>query len=96
MIKDEQINYIKLWDEYLIYAVAFGIPIQIVNKLKETYQEDEDIEYLAKCENLYYICKAYLEVMWDMEFKERKSWFSVKELFNIEPEDFDSIRKKYI
>ena len=96
LIKDEQINYIKLWDEYLIYAVAFGIPIQIVNKLKETYQEDEDIEYLAKCENLYYICKAYLEVMWDMEFKERKSWFSVKELFNIEPEDFDSIRKKYI
>lgn len=93
LIKDEQINYIKLWDEYLIYAVAFGIPIQIVNKLKETYQEDEDIEYLAKCENLYYICKAYLEVMWDMEFKERKSWFSVKELFNIEP---DSIRKKYI
>src|SRR5699024_498446 len=22
LIKDEQINYIKLWDEYLIYAVA--------------------------------------------------------------------------
>lgn len=81
LIKDEQINYIKLWDEYLVYAVAFGIPIQIVNKLKETYQEDEDIQYLLKCENLYYICKAYLEVMWDMEFKERKSWFSVKELF---------------
>ena len=87
LIKDEQINYIKLWDEYLIYAVAFGIPIQIVNKLKETHQEDEDIEYLLKCENLYYICKAYLEVMWDMEFKEKKSWFSVKELFKIEPEE---------
>ena len=43
LIKDEQINYIKLWDEYLVYAVAFGIPIQIVNKLKETHQEDEDI-----------------------------------------------------
>ena len=72
MIKDEQINYIKLWDEYLVYAVAFGIPIQIVNKLKETHQEDEDIKYLLKCENLYYICKAYLEVMWDMEFKKEK------------------------
>ena len=47
LIKDEQINYSKLWDEYLIYAVAFGIPIQIVNKLKETNQEDKDIEYLA-------------------------------------------------
>lgn len=87
LIKEEQINYIKLWEEYLIYAVAFGIPIQIVNKLKETHKEDEDIEYLLKCENLYYICKAYLEVMWDMEFKERKNWFSVKELFDITPEE---------
>ena len=67
--------------------MAFGIPIQIVNKLKETHKEDEDIEYLLKCENLYYICKAYLEVMWDMEFKERKNWFSVKELFDITPEE---------
>ena len=95
LIKDEQINYIKLWDEYLIYAIAFGIPIQIVNKLKETHQEDEDIEYLLRCENLYYICKAYLEVMWDMEFKEKKSWFSVKELFKIEPEE-DHYRRNEI
>ena len=72
----------KLWEEYLVYAVAFGIPIQIVNKLKDTYQEDEDIEYLMKCENLYYICKAYLEVMWDMEFKEQKNSFNLAELFN--------------
>ena len=86
LIKDEQINYIKLWDEYLIYAVAFGIPIQIVNKLKETNQEDKDIEYLLRCENLYYVCKSYLEVMWDMEFKERKNWFSVKELFSMNSE----------
>ena len=82
LIKDEQINYMKLWEEYLVYAVAFGIPIQIVNKLKDTYQEDEDIEYLMKCENLYYICKAYLEVMWDMEFKEQKNSFNLAELFN--------------
>ena len=84
LIKEEQINYMKLWDEYLIYAVAFGIPIQIVNKLKETHKEDEDIKYLLKSENLYYICKAYLEVMWDMEFKERKNIFSVKKIFEIE------------
>lgn len=95
LIKDEQINYIKLWDEYLIYAVAFGIPIQIVNKLKETNQEDKDIEYLLRCENLYYVCKSYLEVMWDMEFKERKNWFSVKELFSIDSENMET-RKKFI
>ena len=83
LIKDEQINYIKLWEDYLIYAVAFGIPIPIVNKLKETYKEDEDIKYLLKCENLYYVCKAYLEVMWDMEFKEKKQKYNIRELFEI-------------
>lgn len=72
LIKEKQINYIKLWDEYLIYAVAFGIPIPIVNKLKGTYKEDNDLVYLAKCESLYYICKAYLEVMCEISFKPKK------------------------
>lgn len=72
LIKDEQINYMKLWEEYLIYAVAFGIPVPIVSKLKDTQREDEDIKYLLKCESLYYISKAYLEVMWDMDFKKKK------------------------
>lgn len=84
LIKDEQINYIKLWEEYLVYAVAFGIPIPIVNKLKQTYKEDEDIKYLLKCENLYYVCKAYLEVMWEMEFKEKKQKYNIADLFRIE------------
>ena len=81
LIKDEQINYIEMWEEYLIYAVAFGIPVPIVNKLKGTYKEDEDIKYLLKCENLYYICKAYLEVMWEMKFKEKKNVFRISDLF---------------
>ena len=81
LIKDEQINYIKLWDEYLIYAVAFGIPIPIVKKLTVTHNEDKDLLYLLKSENLYYICKAYLEVMWDMNFKKQKKWFSLEDLF---------------
>lgn len=72
LIKDEQINYMKLWDDYLIYAVAFGIPVPIVKKLRNTHKEDEDLRYLSKCEGLYYISKAYLEVMWEMEFKKAK------------------------
>ena len=84
LIKDEQINYMKLWNEYLIYAVAFGIPIPIVNKLKETNQEDLDLKYLAQCENLYYICKAYLEVMWDMNFKEKTNIFNINNLFMVQ------------
>ena len=81
LIKDEQINYIKLWDEYLIYAVAFGIPIPIVKKLRSSYKEDEDLKYLAKCEGLYYISKAYLEVMWEMDFEKSKRKKAVKNFF---------------
>lgn len=81
LIKDEQINYMKLWEEYLIYAVAFGIPIPIVNKLNSKHQEDIDLDYLIQCESLYYICKAYLEVMWNMEFKKGTNLLSLDNLF---------------
>lgn len=93
LIQDEQINYIKLWEEYLIYAVAFGIPVPIVNKLKETHQEDEELKYLVKCENLYYICKAYLEVMWDMKFKENNSFLGLTNLFNFDLQNDDNKQK---
>lgn len=83
LIKDEQINYIKLWEEYLVYAVAFGISIPIVNKLKETHREDEDLKYLLKCENLYYVCKSYLEIMWGMKFKEKKQKYNIGDLFGV-------------
>ena len=84
LIEEKHINYMKLWEEYLIYAVAFGIPLQIVDKLKHPQKEDQDIEYLLKCEGLYYISKAYLEIMWEMEFKEPKRKYNmVKELFSL-------------
>ena len=95
LIKEEQINYIKLWEEYLVYAVAFGIPIPIVNKLKETYKEDEDIKYLLKCESLYYVCKAYFEVMWEMNFKEKKQKYNIADLFEIGMGINKLIGKKY-
>lgn len=82
LIKERQINYIKLWEEYLIYAVAFGIPIEIVDKLEQVQKEDQDIEYLLKCESLYYISKAYLEIMWEMNFKKPK-YDMIKELFKL-------------
>lgn len=73
LIKDEQINYIKLWDEYLIYAVAFGIPIPIVNKLKNRKKEDNDLMNLARCENLYYVCKAYIDIIKDLNYETNKN-----------------------
>lgn len=95
LIKEEHINYIKLWDEYLVYAVAFGIPIPIVNKLKSTYKENEDLAYLIKCENLYYICKAYLEVMWDIDFKKELNIFNIDSLFKPNPPKIEDDYHKF-
>ena len=84
LIKDEQINYIKLWDEYFIYGVAFGVPIPIVKKLRSSLKEDEDLRYLAKCEGLYYISKEYLEVMWEMDLNKAKRRKKMKSFFRQE------------
>ena len=72
LIEEKEINYIKIWEEHLVYAISFGIPVNIVDKLRDTTQEDKDIKYLLKADSLYYICKAYLEVMWEMNFKDTK------------------------
>lgn len=84
LIKDKQINYIKLWEDYLIYAVAFGVPIQIVDKLENVYQEDKDIQYLLKCENLYYIFKSYFQVMIQMnKYMVEKESGIINQLFRL-------------
>jgi len=81
LIEEKGINYINLWEEYLVYAIAFGIPLEILDKLRDTSKEDENIEYLLKADSLYYICKAYLEVMWDMDFKEQKNKSQLSNIF---------------
>lgn len=79
LIKEHQINYIELWEQYLVYAVAFGIPIEIVNKLNGTYKEDKDIRYMMEAEALYYVCKAYLEVMCEMKFDNKRKLFNLSD-----------------
>lgn len=77
LIKDEHINYMKLWDEYLIYAVAFGIPIPIVNKLKEAYQEDDHLLKLSESEHLYYAWKAYFDIAVDLGFFQQRNRYKI-------------------
>lgn len=86
LLKDRNIEQIKLWDEYLTYAVAFGISSKIVNQMKKMYPEDIVIQDLHNngFEAIYSISKAYLEVFWEMEFKPDKpetnkndDWFNI-------------------
>ena len=91
LIKDEQINYINLWDKYLIYAVTFGIPIPIIDKLKNAYKENEEINFLMKSEALYNISKYYLQRLWDIDLTKRKK--RKKEINLLILESFLGIKK---
>lgn len=72
LMKNENIEYMKLWDKYYAYAVAFGIPSP-VNEEIETVYDNTKIVTKPNVEAVYYVCKNYLEVMWDMEFYDNKS-----------------------
>ena len=63
--------------QILIEYKESGISLSVneragIDKLKDSIQEDKDIQYLLKADMLYSICKAYLEVMWSMNFKEKE------------------------
>ena len=70
LLKEKNIEHIKLWDEYLTYAISFGISEKIVNQMRKMYPEDIVIQDLHHngFETIYYISKAYLEVFWEMDF----------------------------
>lgn len=80
LMKKENIEYINLWDEYYAYAVAFGIPIEVKDKIDVAY-EDTTILTSANLEGIFYVSKAYLEVMWDMEFSSKKSKIDILKFF---------------
>ena len=72
LMKEENMEYMKLWDHYYAYAVALGIPNPVNEQIGAVYG-DTAIVTKPNLESVYYVCKSYLEVMWDMEFYENKS-----------------------
>ena len=68
LMKDENIEYIKLWDNYFPYSVAFGVPIPINKNIDSIYDTNTNILNMENLEGIYYVCKIYLEEMWNMEF----------------------------
>ncbi len=72
LMKEENIEYSKLWEHYYSYAVAFGIPNPVNEEIGTIYDKAQIITK-PNLESVFYVCKSYLEVMWDMEFFETKS-----------------------
>lgn len=72
LMEGEHVEYIELWNEYYAYAVALGIPMP-VNKEIDSVYETTNMLSKENLEAIYYVSKSYLEVMWDMEFYDKKS-----------------------
>ena len=47
MLDQREIPELALWEEYLVYATAFGVADEVIKQLKVVYPELNDAEYLA-------------------------------------------------
>lgn len=81
LMKQENVEYIKLWDKYYSYAVAFGIPMPVNKEIPIPYENDKILSP-ESLEGIYYVSKAYLEVMWDMEFYNKKAEINIFSIFD--------------
>lgn len=78
LMKEKNIEHIKLWDMYYPYSVALGIPIEVDKESYINYNIDTNlIINKYDMQGIYYVCKSYLEVMWDFEFDNKKSIINV-------------------
>ena len=70
LLEEKNIEHIKIWNQYLTYAISFGIPEKITKQIKKIYPDDVLLQELNNngFDCIYYISKAYLEIMWEMEF----------------------------
>ena len=68
LMKDENVEYIELWNNYYPYSVAFGISIPVNKQMEFIYDNKTKILTPENLEGIYYVCKSYLEEMWNMEF----------------------------
>ena len=66
LLDEKDIEHIYLWNEYLAYAVSFGIGEKIIKKMKNIYLDDDLLNYIVKNNDLldlilsdYYIFYTY-------------------------------------
>ena len=81
LIKVENMEFIKIWDQYYAYGVAFGIPMPVNKELDVPY-ENTNILTPQNLEGIYHVSKSYLEVMWDMEFYDKRSCKNISSIMN--------------
>lgn len=84
MMEDRNIEHIELWNKYYVFSVALGIPLPVKKQSNIEYVDLEEnlIINTYDLEGIFYVCKSYLEVMWEMDFTEsEKNMKIIKEIF---------------
>ena len=76
LLNEKDIGQIYLWNEYLAYAVSFGIGKKIIDKISGIYTDNDLLNYVVNnnemqdyIENDYRIFYAYINI--DKEFMEK-------------------------
>ena len=83
LIESENIEYMKLWNDYYPYAVALGIQ-QDIDEESDIPISDIRILTPEVLKNIYFVSKAHLEVMWDIDLSPAEKLFGkINEQFDI-------------
>lgn len=83
LMNKENIEYMKLWNMYYPYSVAFGITEEID---EESDIPISDVRILTPevLKNIYYVSKAHLDIMWDIDLSPAEKAFGfIDDNFNI-------------
>ena len=92
LIDKENIEYMKLWNDYYPYAVSLGIQ-QNIDEESDIPISDIRILTPEVLKNIYFVSKAHLEIMWDIDLAPAEKVFGmINDQFDIT----SFITKKFI
>ena len=86
LMKDRNIEHMKIWNKYYVYSVALGIPIEVNKKSKINFEDIEEnlIINIYDLQGIFCVCKSYLETMWDMDFTDiEKGMKDIKNVWSV-------------
>ena len=53
LLSEKDIEQVVLWNQYLAYAVSFGIGKKIIDKMKDIYVDDDLLNLIVKSPDLF-------------------------------------------
>lgn len=67
LLDEKNLQYIKIWEQYLAYAISFGFAKQMLNKVRKTYSDDINITKCLNMTDLLKVSTSYLSFMFGLD-----------------------------